>query len=100
MFQKKKFVQKIKIHILCSITRPRKKKCTVSETTAHAHCMLDNEGYQHTLRMCNTYCLATVTMVPRMRINATQYVHYLSLLCYNKMVHKVIRSFERFHCFI
>jgi hypothetical protein len=23
---------------------------------AHAHCLLDNKGYRHTLRICNTYC--------------------------------------------
>jgi len=23
---------------------------------AHAHCMLDNLGYKHTLILCNTYC--------------------------------------------
>jgi len=22
---------------------------------AHAHCMLDTQGYQHTLRICNTH---------------------------------------------
>jgi hypothetical protein len=24
---------------------------------AHAHCMLDDKGYKHALRICNTYCL-------------------------------------------
>jgi len=31
--------------------------------TAQAFCMLDKEGYRHTLRICNTYCFSTVTMV-------------------------------------
>ena len=25
--------------------------------------MLDNEGYSHTLRICNTYCLSSVTKI-------------------------------------
>ena len=25
--------------------------------TAHALCILDNQGYRHLLRICNTYCL-------------------------------------------
>jgi hypothetical protein len=31
--------------------------------SAHARCMLRNQGYRHTLRICNTYCLSTVTVV-------------------------------------
>ena len=33
--------------------------------TAHAPCMLDNQGYRHTLIMCNNYCLSTTKMVTR-----------------------------------
>jgi hypothetical protein len=33
--------------------------------TAHALCVLDNYGYRHTLRMCNTYCFSTATVVTR-----------------------------------
>ena len=36
------------------------KYCRVRQSTddnmAHAHCMLDNYGYKHTLTMCNTRC--------------------------------------------
>ena len=42
--------------------------------------MLDTEGYKHTLRKCNTYCFATATMVARMHLNVTLYVHWLSCL--------------------
>ena len=45
---------------------------------AHAHCMLDTKGYKHTLRICNTYCFSTTTMVARTRLNITLYVHCLS----------------------
>jgi hypothetical protein len=29
---------------------------------AHAHCMLDNLGYKHTIGICNTCCFFTATM--------------------------------------
>jgi len=47
--------------------------------TAHAHCMLDTLSYsKHTLRICNTYCVSSVTMVTHTRLNFTLYVHCLS----------------------
>jgi hypothetical protein len=46
--------------------------------TAHTLCVLDNWGYRHTLRICNTYCFYTATMVTRTRLNITLYVHCLS----------------------
>ena len=46
--------------------------------TAHAHCMLDNYGYRHTLRICNTYCFTTATMVKRTGLSVTLYIHCLS----------------------
>jgi hypothetical protein len=43
--------------------------CRVGQVTddnmAHVLCMLDNKGYRHTLRMCNTYCISTATLVTR-----------------------------------
>ena len=67
MFQTK-VVQKIKTHILCSVTFFRKscglwnnveKCCTSGQVTdgnmAHAHCMLDTSGYRHTLTIFNIY---------------------------------------------
>jgi len=35
---------------------------------------------KHTLRICNTYCFSTSTMVARTRRNITLYVHCLSSL--------------------
>ena len=66
-----KVVEKIKKHVLRSVTFP---KCVVYEirwkkyhrarpatddnnNTAHAHCILDTYGYKHTLRIYNTNCL-------------------------------------------
>jgi len=39
--------------------------------TAHAHCMLHNEGYRHTLRICNSYCLSTTTKLTRTHVSVT-----------------------------
>ena len=45
---------------------------------AHAHCMLNTLGYKHTLRICNTCCFSTATMVARKRLSVTLYVLGLS----------------------
>ena len=86
MFQTK-VVQKIKTHILCSVTFPPKscrlwdnvgKYCREGQdrdgNMAHAHCMMDTQGYKHTLRICNTYCFSISTT----RLSVTLYVHRLS----------------------
>ena len=55
--------------------------CRVEQSTddnmAHAHCMLDNYGYKHTLTMCNT-CFSTATMIARTRLRVRFYVNRLS----------------------
>jgi hypothetical protein len=48
--------------------------------TAHAFCMLDNWVCKHTLRICNSYCFPTATMVGRTRRSVTLYVHCPSCL--------------------
>ena len=72
--------------ILCSVAffSPRKscrlrdnmeKYCRAGQASddnmAHAHCVLDTYGYRRTLRICNTYCFSTVTVVARMPLNIT-----------------------------
>jgi hypothetical protein len=47
------------------------------DSMAHAHCMLDTYGCKRTLRICNTYCVYTATIVMRTRLIVTLYVHYL-----------------------
>jgi len=47
-------------------------------STAHARCVLDNEGYRHTLRTSNTYCFCSATMVMRTSLSVTSYVPCLS----------------------
>jgi hypothetical protein len=51
---------------------------STDDIMAHAHCMLDTEGNKYTLRLCNTHCFSTATMVARMRLSVTIYVHCLS----------------------
>jgi hypothetical protein len=49
----------------------------MDEITGHVHFMLDSLGkkekktYTHTLRICNTYCFSTATMVTRKNLNVT-----------------------------
>jgi hypothetical protein len=88
---KKKIVEKIKIHIfLFNIfffpkivpfinmeKYFRAQQYTWQYNTAHAVCMLDSWGYRHALRICNTYCCATAIMVTRTHPSVTLYVHCL-----------------------
>jgi hypothetical protein len=80
-----KLVEKIKTHFMLNNLFPKIMpfmrwcgKIWYSQTgyrwqynMAHALCMLDNWGYRHTLRICNTYCLSMATMVWRMCHNVT-----------------------------
>jgi hypothetical protein len=80
-----KFVDKIKTHILCSITISEnrnvyeimwKKYGIAGEATddnrAHAHFMLHSKGYKHTLRICNTAffspCNSDFTRAPQIYV--------------------------------
>jgi len=49
--------------------------------TAHALCVLDNEDHRHTLRICNTYCFSTATIVTRTRLIVTCIRKLPVLLC-------------------
>jgi len=40
-----------------------------------AHCMLDTKGYNQTLRIYNTYCFSTATIVAQKRLSVTLYIH-------------------------
>ena len=60
------------------------KYCSAGQTTdykmAHAHCMLYNKGYRHALRIWNTHCFSTATMVALTCLNVTlQYI--VCLIC-------------------
>ena len=49
------------------------------DNMAHAHCILDNQGYKHTLTICNNHCFYATTMVARSFLIVTL-VHALSVL--------------------
>jgi hypothetical protein len=55
------------------------KCCTAGHTTdgnmAHVHFMPGNQGYKYSLRTRNTYCFYTVTVVQRMCVIVTLYIH-------------------------
>ena len=89
MFQTE-VIGKIKTQIICAIIFFKscrlwnnvEKYCTARQATddnmTHAHYMLDIYGYQNTLRICNSYCFPTATVVARTRSRVTLYVHCLS----------------------
>jgi len=43
----------------------------------HGLCVLDTLGYRITLRICNTYCSSTATVVTRTQLHVTLYAHHL-----------------------
>ena len=59
----------------CLLRDNVEKFCTTGQATdnntAHAHCVLYTSGCKHTLRILNTYCLSTSTMVTRRTPNVT-----------------------------
>jgi hypothetical protein len=77
-----KVVNKIRENILFPVTffskilpfmRYVEKYCRTEKVTyenmAHALCMMDVLGYKHALRICDTYCFFTTTMVARTGLN-------------------------------
>jgi len=54
-------------------------KATDDYNMTHAHCMLDNEGYRHTLRIFNIYCFSTARLVARSRLHVA-FMRILSVL--------------------
>ena len=50
------------------------------DNTAHALCMLSNKGHRKTLRICNTYCFFTATVVSRTLCSVALYVQCLPCL--------------------
>jgi len=88
-------VQKFKTHILCSVTFFRKlcrlwdnveEYCTgwhgTYDNMAHAHCMLNTYGYKDALRIFNTDCFSTATMVARTR-SLLRYTYTVCLLVFS-----------------
>ena len=85
-----KILEKITTHILCSITiffksyrlwDNKEKYCKAGQATdenmAHAHFMLNIWSAKRTLRICDTYCFSTATMVEQTFLSVKLYKHCL-----------------------
>jgi hypothetical protein len=91
-------VGKLKTHSLCSLTfspnrvHKLEKCCKAGRATVDTKIhrmpfwMLDNYGYKHTLRIYNTYCFSTATMITRARLNFTLYIYCLFFLVKNSLL--------------
>jgi hypothetical protein len=87
-----KFVEKLKTHILCSVTFLENRAVygtmwniiTAEQATydnmAHAHCKLDVLGYKLIFKIRNTYFFSTVTMVAQKRPNVAFYYLFFILM--------------------
>ena len=64
------------------------------DNTAHAHYMLDNWGYRHTLRICNAHCFSTTTMVERTPFKCYVILHCISLFRIAPPPKKKLRRFS------
>jgi hypothetical protein len=64
------------------------------DNTAQAHCMLDTYGYKHTLRICNTSCLSTGTMVARTRLYVT--LHRVSIKSFPDYKHLLQENYMEY----
>ena len=99
MFQTK-FREKIKTHVLCSITFffpkeivPFMRKCgkILYSWTGHrwksdtCTFTLDVLGYKYTFDRCNIYCFSTMTVFVRTLRSVTFNIHCLSGYCFNVM---------------
>jgi hypothetical protein len=88
------------LRISCRLWDNVEKYCRTGQVTddemAHAHCMPDNWVYKHTLKICNTYCFCTGTIVARTRLSVT-FIPTLSLLFCNDVDssawHKIMMNY-------
>jgi len=82
---RQKIVDKIKTHILGSVTLFFRKSCLYEvmwkntvQPDRPQMIILVNYGYKHILWICNTFCFSTAKMVEWERLDITLYVHWLS----------------------
>jgi len=106
-----KVVEKIKTHVLCSITFYKKKGYNLldyvekycragqatDDNTVHTQCKLDTQGYTHTHPQYVILITFTATMVARACLSVTLYVNCLSCCdvcehCYKCTFQKLARS--------
>ena len=104
IFQTKN-VEKIKTHILCSVIFFSRKSYRLwdnvekknivdpgrtHDNMAHAHCMTNTKGYKRTLRICNTYCFSTATVITQMSSCVRFSVHCLSCLTFRPLTSTIV----------
>jgi hypothetical protein len=90
-----KVVEKIKTHFIfnnfffgkpCRLWENVEIYCragqAADEYMVHALCVLDTWGYSYALRVCNTFCFSTATLLAKTRLVVTLYVHCLSSCSY------------------
>ena len=88
---------------MCSISPPRKLCClqesvekystarqATDENMAHTHCKMDNWGYRHTPKICNTYCFSMTLMIMRIHFNLEFICILPVMLTYCDMPHTVM----------
>ena len=114
-----KVVEKMKTHILCSITFFPPKivlfmrycgkilQCRTGHRwqyyTTHAHCFPDTWDYKYTHRLCNTHCFSTaimVTLTPQCYVICTLPVMLINvpfLYCYSNMRFRITLTHILFH---
>jgi len=75
-----KVVKKIKSYFIFNnffenhdfyVTRMLWKNIDTDDKVAHAHFVLVAQGYRLTLKICNNYCLSTITIVSRTLLRVT-----------------------------
>jgi hypothetical protein len=61
------------------------KYCTAGQATeenlVHAHCMLETCGYEHVLRICNTYSFSTAAVLHYIYIACLVAMSVLTIVC-------------------
>ena len=65
-----------------------------TDDMVHAHCMLDTEGYKHTLRII--LIAFPLHLVSRKRLTVTLHAQYLSCLWWYSTVRRVLYRFDEY----
>jgi len=60
-----------------------------------AHCMLGNCGYKYTLRLCNSYCFSTASVVVYMFLSVPLYICIVCFVNINSVRMCGVASFSQ-----
>jgi len=61
------------------VEKYRKGGQAIDDNMAHVHCMMDTQGYKHTLILCNLYWFSTATCL-RGRASVLRYTYTACLV--------------------